>query len=183
MARLIHLNGPPGIGKSTIARRYTHDHFGVLNCDIDVLRGLIGGWSTDFEKAGALIRPAALAMISSYLEHGNDVLLPQMLASSEELARFERAATGVGAAFVERFLMDTPDAAVRRFHERGTDDPADRWHHEVRAVVAADGGDDALLRYHARLTKLLGERPDAQVIHSVEGAVDTTYQRLLDSLA
>src|SRR6478735_5069207 len=37
MARLIHLNGPPGIGKSTIARRYAADHPGVLVCDNDVL--------------------------------------------------------------------------------------------------------------------------------------------------
>lgn len=43
VSRLIHLNGPPGIGKSTLARRYVDAHPGVLNCDIDVLRTLIGG--------------------------------------------------------------------------------------------------------------------------------------------
>ena len=57
MSRLIHLNGPPGIGKSTLARRYVAAHAGVLNCDIDVLRTLIGGWKDDFPGAGALIRP------------------------------------------------------------------------------------------------------------------------------
>ena len=63
MTRLIHLNGPPGIGKSTLARRFADEHPGVLNCDVDVLRTLIGGWERDFERAGSLIRPAALAMI------------------------------------------------------------------------------------------------------------------------
>ena len=52
MARLLHLNGPPGIGKSTLARRYAAEHHGVLNCDIDVLRTLIGGWEDDFAGAG-----------------------------------------------------------------------------------------------------------------------------------
>lgn len=51
MSRLIHLNGPPGIGKSTLARRYVSEHPGVLNCDIDVLRTFIGGWEDDFAGA------------------------------------------------------------------------------------------------------------------------------------
>ncbi|MCD6641083.1 MAG: ATP-binding protein, partial [Nocardioides sp.] len=101
MSRLIHLNGPPGIGKSTLARRYVAENPGVLDCDVDVLRTLIGGWDTDFQAAGELIRPAALAMIEAYLANGHDVVLPQMLVRSTELARFEAAATGVGAQFVE----------------------------------------------------------------------------------
>jgi adenylate kinase family enzyme len=47
VARLIHLNGPPGIGKSTIARRYPAELPGVLNCHIDVLRTLVGGRERD----------------------------------------------------------------------------------------------------------------------------------------
>ena len=41
MPRLIHLNGPPGIGKSTLAQLYTGEHPGVLNLDIDQLRALV----------------------------------------------------------------------------------------------------------------------------------------------
>ena len=113
MRRLIHLNGPPGIGKSTLARRYAAEHPGVLNCDIDVLRTLIGGWESDFGEAGALIRPAALAMIEAYLANGHDVVLPQMLIDPTELARFEACAIRVGAQFVERVLMDTPATSWR----------------------------------------------------------------------
>ena len=112
MTRLIHLNGPPGIGKSTLASRYADEHPGVLNCDVDVLRTLIGGWAHDFEWAGSLIRPAALAMIQAYLENGQDVVLPQMLVDPAELARFEAAATGAGAQFVERVPMDSASATV-----------------------------------------------------------------------
>ncbi|MEJ7706101.1 MAG: hypothetical protein WKF82_13395 [Nocardioidaceae bacterium] len=43
MPRLIHLNGPPGIGKSTLAQWYVDNHPGVLNLDIDQVRCLIGG--------------------------------------------------------------------------------------------------------------------------------------------
>jgi len=182
VSRLIHLNGPPGIGKSTLARRYVADHPGVLNCDIDVLRTLIGGWANDFAAAGALIRPAALAMIEAYLANGHDVVLPQMLADPNELARFEACATKVGARFIERVLMDTPAASVARFHRRGDSEAPDPWHDQVRAIVAADGGDDALAHWHAALERLLPERPHAIVIASADGAVEETYRALVESL-
>ena len=182
MSRLIHLNGPPGIGKSTLARRYIAEHPGVLNCDIDVLRTFIGGWESEFGNAGALIRPAALAMIQAYLASGHDVVLPQMLISPNELARFEGCAIDVGAQFVERVLMDSRTSSVTRFHRRGASEADDPWHDQVRAIVAANGGDDELARCHAALKRLLTERPNAVVIVSVDGAVEETYRTVIESL-
>jgi predicted kinase len=183
MARLIHLNGPPGIGKSTIARRYAADHPGVLVCDIDVLRTLIGGWSDDFGRAGALIRPAALAMIEAYLSSGHDVVLPQLLLDPAELARFEGAAARAHASFVERFLLDDPARAAERFGRRGEADPDDPWHEQVRDIVADQGGAEALREWAARLAALAAARPGAVVVPSLEGDPDDTYEKLLASLA
>jgi predicted kinase len=182
VTRLIHLNGPPGIGKSTLARRYADEHPTTLNCDVDVLRTLIGGWRDDFPQAGSLIRPAALAMIEAYLCEGHDVVLPQMLMDLGELARFEACATEAGAEFLERVLMDHPDAAIARFHRRGATGPADPWHDEVRAIVAAHGGDTALASCHAALEEVLSARPGAVRITSVEGAEDDTYRALIGSM-
>ena len=116
MTRLLHLNGPPGIGKSTLARRYADDHPGVLVCDIDVLRTLVGGWESRFGETGALIRPAALAMITAYLSGGHDVVLPQLLVRPRSSPASRPRRRTAGADFVERFVMDTEDAAVARFH-------------------------------------------------------------------
>lgn len=182
MASLLHLNGPPGIGKSTIARRYADEHPGVLNCDVDVLRSLIGGWAQDFAEAGALIRPAAIAMIGAYLASGHDVVFPQMLLDPGEVARFEDCAVGAGAQFVERWLMDDPDASVARFYRRGQDEPQDPWHTQVRDIVTANGGRRALAGYHSDLERLLAQRPSAVVVDSIDGDIEATYQLLLATL-
>ena len=62
MTALIHLNGPPGIGKSTLAARYADRHPGTLNLDIDTLHHLIGGWRTSQGQFHDLLRPLAWAM-------------------------------------------------------------------------------------------------------------------------
>lgn len=183
MSRLIHLNGPPGIGKSTLARRYVDEHPGVLNCDVDVLRTLVGGWRTDFDAAGALIRTAALAMIESYLRHGHDVVFPQLLVDRAELARFEQAATDAGAQFLERTLMDTRTMSVARFHRRGACEPDDAWHDHVRAIVTSLGGDTLLEQTYTALERVLADRPGAVVVPSAEGDVEGTYRALLMTLS
>lgn len=59
MARLILLNGMPGIGKSTLAERYADDHPGVLNLDVDRLGRTMGG---DFASTAEPARALALTM-------------------------------------------------------------------------------------------------------------------------
>ncbi|MFZ2012297.1 MAG: AAA family ATPase [Nocardioides sp.] len=88
MSRLIHLNGPPAVGKSTLARRYAAEHPGVLVLEIDTLRTMVAGWQEDFYEAGARIRTAALAAIQACLASGHDVVLPQLIGRSESWRGF-----------------------------------------------------------------------------------------------
>ncbi|MGH3351074.1 MAG: AAA family ATPase [Nocardioides sp.] len=180
MTRLILLNGLPGVGKSTIARRYATEHPGTLLCDVDMLRTFIGGWRDDFEDAGSRIRPAALGMISGYLLESGDVVLPQLFARVSELEKFERAALDAGAEFVEVMLEADTDDAVRRFDRR--DDGNDPWHPIVRSLVAEAGGDDVLRDYAARLRGLVARRPRTKMVPSVADAVDATYAAVLEAI-
>jgi predicted kinase len=178
MPRLILLNGPSGIGKSTIAARYVDEHPGTLNLDIDRVRHLIGGWRTDFEGVGAIVRPVAQAMLRAHLAGGRDVVMPQYLGATAEVGEFERIARGAGAGFVEIVLMADRAESVERFL-RGTDD---EWRQEIQRIVLDDGGDTHLQRLYDELLEGLVNRPGALLVTSVEGRVDVTYEQVMANL-
>lgn len=181
MARLIHLNGPPGIGKSTLAQRYVDDHAGVLNLDIDRLRGLIGGWRDRFAETGEIVRPIALGMAGTHLRAGRDVVLPQFLGRLSEIERFEAVAGENGAEFCEIVLMDSRERSVERFARRGEDDDLP-WHGQIKEIVAEQGGASLLAAMHDQLTEVVRMRPTATVLTSEAGAVQRTYEALVGIL-
>ncbi len=152
--RLIHLNGPPGIGKSTLAQWYVDNHPGVLNLDIDQVRCLIGGWRERFVETGELARPIALAMASAHLRAGLDVVMPQYLGRLGEIERFEAVAQDSGAEL--------------------------SWHREVQELVDRNGGLALLADMYDRLIDVLRSRPAATVVPSHAGSVQQTYEALAE---
>lgn len=181
MPRLIHLNGPPGIGKSTLAQLYVDAHPGVLNLDIDRLRALIGGWRDRFAETGEIVRPVALSMAGTHLRGGRDVVMPQYLGRLSEIGRFEAVAHDSGAVFCEVVLMDTKQRSLERFDRRGENSELP-WHRQVQEVVERNGGQALLAAMHDQLTAVLAARPGATVIPSAAGAIQQTYQALAASL-
>ena len=177
MARLIVLNGPPAVGKTTLARRYVDDHPLALNLDIDSVRRLLGRWQDDPNRAGLLARAMTLTMAREHLSSGYDVVLPQYLGNPAFLQQAEAVGVDVGADFFEIVLMDGRDEVVRRFNDRtaGTREPS---HLDAARIVAAHGGDEALFAMYDRLILLLNARPAAQVIQCPAGAEDEAYRRL-----
>jgi predicted kinase len=173
VARLIHLNGPPGVGKSTLAQRYGAEHPGVLVCDVDVLRTMISGWEHDPDAAGRS-RTTALAMITAYLSTGYDVVLPQLVARDDQLARFAAAAEAAGAEHVHLMLVTDPETVVRRFRERATD-REDAWTAFATAYWDDQGGDEALREWVPELYRM-----DAVRVPSSDP--ETTYGQLLAAL-
>ncbi|WP_394619260.1 AAA family ATPase [Lentzea sp. JNUCC 0626] len=171
MPRLIHLNGPTGVGKSTIAARYAADHPRTLNLDADEIVRLVGGWRTDFYGAVDLVRPLALSMAATHLASGHDVVMPQLIMRHSERDRFAAAATSAGGTYTEFVLLTPARIAVDRYRERT---------HHIDHVVEALGGERVIHDSHARIEGYL--TADTEVIEA-SGAVEHTYAALLGKLA
>jgi predicted kinase len=173
---VLHLNGAPGVGKSTLAQRWAEEHPGTLVLDIDVLRTWVSGWREEFAATGAVIRPVALAMLAAYVVQGRDVVLPQLLADPTELARFRDAAEAGGARWVE-VLVEADDAEAR-FAARAVDEP----HLEEVLSLVERAGRDQVTSYAARL-RAIADTVDGTIrLPTTDGDVDAAYVALAEAL-
>ena len=176
MARLIHLNGPPGIGKSTIASAFADRHPGVLNLDIDRVAAMIGGWGDRFSDSFEAGRLLAVAMARVHLANGHDVIMPQMMTNvnAGELADFESAAAAAKAEYCRILLTANVDSSVDRCMERAkTGDPRQDV---VSKVIDERGGQDFLRKLHAQVTQFTADRQPHSVIDCERLTVEQTYQ-------
>jgi predicted kinase len=177
MARLVHLNGPPGIGKSTLSALYADRHPGTLNLDVDTLHHLVGGWQDEETDTWPAVWALARAMAATHLDSGHDVVLPQYAGTVGQIAGLAALAGEHGAAFREVVLLDDRPAAIERFHRRArdSDDPWIRHHHRL---VEQRGGSPVLGVMYDDLVRVVRDYPGAVVVPSVAGEVEKTYQLL-----
>ena len=180
MPHLLLLNGFPGAGKSTLARRYVADHAMALCLDVDRLRAQLGGWQHDPDAAGLAARELALVMARTHLAAGHDVVVPQFLGRRRFVDQLQQAAAEAGASFHHVVLLDDRENALRRFHER-TGRAEEVAHVEAGRLVAA-GGEELLHRMYDALLAIARECSPVVTVPTRDGDVDGAYRAVLATL-
>ena len=180
MPRLIHLNGPSRVGKSTLARRYADEHPGTLVLDLDVLTGLIGGWRSDFLAALEIARGHGRELATRHLQGGYDVILPQLVTSFDRGPdpAFEAAAGSVGATYIQVALLVDDEAQLLRLRGKR---PASDVEARIQTMLE-DPGSDMVDRIRRHLGEYLARRPHAIRLHTTGLDEEATYRRLVDTL-
>jgi predicted ABC-type ATPase len=182
VARFIHLNGPPGIGKSTVASAFADRHPGVLNLDIDQVAALIGGYRDRFSDSFEAGRLLAAAMARVHLANGHDVIMPQMMTNvnAGELADFESAAAAASADYCQILLIARVGASVDRCMERAKG--SDPHHDVISKVIERNGGRDFLRKLHAQVAEFTAGRGPHTVIDCERLTIEQTCQAVEDAL-
>lgn len=183
---LILLNGPPGVGKSTIAQLYVDAHPLALNLDIDRVRALLGRWQDQAYEAGLLARELALSMARTHLRAGHSVIVPQYLGRLTFIEALEQLARDERVPFHEIVLLDSKPNVVQRFGRR-TDAAAEQHHLDAAAQLGnhGSGGNSSeaqLADMYDRLLAIIDQRPHARTVACPEGQPDATYRLLLAHL-
>lgn len=180
MPRLIHLNGPSRVGKSTLAQRYADAHPTTLVLDLDVLTGLIGGWRDDFSSALEMARGLGRELAMRHLKDDHDVVFPQLVTVHDRAPdpTLQETAAAVGATYVEVALMVEDDEHLQRI---GAKRPTGAVDEQIQKLVA-DPNSDLVDRIRNHLAEHLSRRPHAIRIDTTGLTESETYRLLREVL-
>jgi MoxR-like ATPase len=180
IATLILLNGPPGVGKSTIARRLRDDRPLSLLVDFDELWLLIGDWQHN-DNSQNLAIAAGLAMARAHLQAGYDVIAPQLAVGQEFFDAIDAIVGETSAVCHEIVLTGHPERVAAQFRRRRAERTL-AGEDDVSVNIADDRIDEVIASATDELAALAAARPHTTVI-ATDGGVDSTYLRVCEALA
>ena len=161
--KLILINGPTGIGKSTIAGKL-HQVFPLsFLLDIDAQRRYISGYKENREESGELVVRLSLAMVENYLQNGHDVIIDKVFTDTQATDRFWKLGEKYDADTFEYVLNADKQTLIARANERG--------YREGSMLTP-----EKVPEFWEVMQNYIKEKPEAIVIDTNEMSVDDTFE-------
>ncbi len=117
--KLILINGPTGIGKSTIAQKIHQDLPLSFLLDIDAQRRYISGYREHRAESLDLVIKLSLATVENYLQSKHDVVIDKVITDVEMAEKFFELGRKYNATVFEFVLNTDKETLVARAGERG----------------------------------------------------------------
>ena len=176
--RLVLLNGPLGLGKSTLAKMYNERVPLSLNLDIDLVRDSLGQWRDYRRESARMAWKMAQQMGRVVLAAGNDVVVAHSIRRPERFQELESLAAGAGASFHEILLSAPKDEAVKRFIIRGQESGFELGY-RPDGLIGRSGGIAWVESVYDEVVAAAESRPRTLVITPLYGSPEETYREVL----
>lgn len=168
--KLIIVNGPSGVGKSTLVERLHAEMPLCLLVDIDSIRRFITSYRENLKESSELSFRLAEAMLNSYLTSGNSVIIDKTLLYADEvLDTFIAIGKQHGAEVHEFILSVDKDTLINRAEARGF----------------RPGGlltPEKVIKHWEGSQRLISDRKDAIVIDTSQLDAEEVYLKLKEHL-
>ncbi len=128
-----------------------------------------------------LSKRMAMEMARINLQAGNEVIIPQILQTTELADSFKQLAQDCAADYYEVLLDVSKNESIKRFIERSKSQGYPTGFREG-AIIATSGREAKLVEMHDSMTVVTNNRPHIIRIQPILGDVDSTYSMLLQEL-
>lgn len=161
--KLILINGPTGIGKSTIAQKIHQSLPLSFLLDIDAQRRYISGYREYRGESLDLVIKLSLAIVENYLQSKHDVVIDKVLTDVEVAERFLELGRKYDATVFEFVLNADKETLVARAEERGY----------------KEGGmltPEKVPEFWDRIQNYIKERPQAIIVDTKNVNIEETFE-------
>jgi predicted kinase len=117
--KLIILNGPLGVGKSTLALKLNEQMPSSVLVDVDELRRAIPNYRENREESLRLVYKQTAQIIGEELAKGNDVIVDKAISYSDTIDTFIKVGKEQCADIYEFLLFADKETIRKRADERG----------------------------------------------------------------
>lgn len=166
--KLIIINGPSGVGKSTIAAKIHKEMSLSFLLDIDEQSKFISGFCACPEERWEISIEIAKSIIRTCLSLGRDVIVDKMTYAHDVLDEYYNIAKEYGAEVVEIIMWAPKEVVLQRSENRGWEE----------CVLMTPEKCETLWE---KINEIRGDRDRALVIDSEQG-IDETFTTISEHL-